>query len=384
MSAAEQGGRRAEIWSSVEYAGFGRALARELGAGGLPTQSHFQIPQLQYWQATGAATRLRLRASAYGFYPLRLLAHLWRAKAGLIPIVSTNTFYAPAVAALAGPRRFPVVHWVLDLYPDVLLVDGKIARDGLTERGLSATVAATLRRSAANVFLGRHLLAHAESRFGPLRNARVIPVGADGAPFRGHAPRHRTGAVEIMYSGNLGRMHDIRTIEAVLRQPLPGNVRITFRANGAGFRELRARLEGSAGLTPTADEPPRMFFGGSLGDAAWVPAMLAADVALVTLRPGAEGLVMPSKTYSALVAGQAILAVCPSRSDLADTIREHECGWIVEPGDVRGLRDVLARLAGNPAELFSKRQAAFAAGHRCYDQSALAVQWRELIDTLAG
>jgi hypothetical protein len=70
--------------------------------------------------------------------------------------------------------------------------------------------------------------------------------------------------------------------------------------------------------------------------------MRTADVALVAIARGAEDVMMPSKTYSAMVTGQAILAVCPLASDLAETALGNDCGWVVEPGDVEGLRHPLA------------------------------------------
>jgi len=58
------------------------------------------------------------------------------------------------------------------------------------------------------------------------------------------------------------------------------------------------------------------------------------------MAPGAEQVeqvVMPSKTYSAMMAGQAVLAIAPGESDLVDLIKTAGCGWCVEPGDVDGL-----------------------------------------------
>ena len=51
--------------------------------------------------------------------------------------------------------------------------------------------------------------------------------------------------------------------------------------------------------------------GGGLSQAEWIATMESADVALVTMVPGSETVVMPSKTYSAMMAGQAILAIAP-------------------------------------------------------------------------
>jgi colanic acid biosynthesis glycosyl transferase WcaI len=376
--------RSVEIWSSVEYGGFGNALAKYLCSRGVPTSLRFEVPQSEYWGATGLGARLLMRSAAYGRYPLRLLSNLWLANPRPIPIVSTNTFYAPFIAALLGPGSTPVINWVLDLYPDVLALDGQIARKGTIDRALTLLASATFRHSAASVFLGERLLSHAKARYGHVQNAWVIPVGADGTPFRKNYPQQRSGPLEILYSGNLGRMHELETLEAVLCKRLPENLRITFRANGVGFRRLQATLLRCEGSGPQTKNPRQVVLGGSLGTCSWVPAMLAADVALVTLRSGAEALVMPSKTYSAMVAGQAILAVCPSNSDLADLVRKHDCGWIVEPGNKEGLSEAFARIASSPIEVLHKRRAAFEAGHKYYDQSAISARWLELLSSLPG
>jgi glycosyltransferase involved in cell wall biosynthesis len=105
---------------------------------------------------------------------------------------------------------------------------------------------------------------------------------------------------------------------------------------------------------------------------------------MVTLKRGAEGLVMPSKTYSAMAAGQAVLAICPRASDLADTVLASDAGWVVEPGDTAGLRALLDRLSQRPDEVLRKRRNAFAAGHQQFDQSVLALQWADLLGSLRG
>ncbi len=371
----------AEFWSSVEYSTFGRALAAELTQRGLATEHRFERTQREYWAARGRITRWRLRAAAYGIYPLRLLGHFVRAEPGLVGVVCTNTFYAPTVALAASPRSTPIVHWVLDLFPDVLTVAGKLRRGGLGDRALRSMVRWTFQRAAANVFLGEHLRRYAEVQFGEVPRSVVIPVGADGAPFRGTPPQPSTGPARILYSGNLGRMHDIDTVAAVLRnRPLsPSGAQFHFRGNGAGFRELQTKI-GGLGAKPRDG----VVFGDNLPEAQWREAMLAADIALVTMKRGAEGLVMPSKTYSALVAGQAILAICPSQSDLADTVRRHQCGWVVEPGDTGGLSRALDEIEANPAAVLEKRRSAYAAGHSTYDQPVIAAQWERLLRTVAA
>ncbi len=174
-------------------------------------------------------------------------------------------------------------------------------------------------------------------------------------------------------------MHDVATIAGVLcNAPDPLPARFSFRGNGAGFRDLEASLAQVSVAAKRAID-----VGGNLPEAEWIDAMTEADVALVTMPSGAEGLVMPSKTYSAMIAGQAILAICPDESDLADIVKKHGCGWVVRPGDVAGVATVIREIGSNPERLLEKRHAAYRAGHQFYDQPALAVMWENLIRDMA-
>jgi len=169
-------------------------------------------------------------------------------------------------------------------------------------------------------------------------------------------------------------MHDVTTFAQTSRDGLPAGIDFEFRGNGAGFRELEQAVR----IARLGD---RVRIASHLPDDEWAAAMRAADVALVTIRPGAEGLVMPSKTYSALAAGQAVLAVCPRASDLADTVLAHDCGWVVEPGDSAGLRRVLEQLIADPGEVLRRRRNAWHAGQEIYDQSNLARPWIAVLES---
>jgi hypothetical protein len=177
---------------------------------------------------------------------------------------------------------------------------------------------------------------------------------------------------QILYAGQMGSMHDVETLLVAWTGPAETGVTWAFHASGAGYARLRQGAAGPAGVT----------WGAALPDSAWQQAMKQAHVAFVTIAPGAERVVMPSKTYSALVAGQAILAVCRRSSDLADLIHRHDCGWVVEPGDSAGLRQAIRRIAHDPAGLWVKRKNSFAAGHRYYDMTAIAAGWMKLFEEL--
>ena len=87
--------------------------------------------------------------------------------------------------------------------------------------------------------------------------------------------------------------------------------------------------------------------------------MQSSQIALVTMSEGSQEVVMPSKTYSAMMAGQAILAVAPEDSDLVDLIKASDCGWWVSPGDVNGFQECLVEIQSNQNLLLEKRQMLF-------------------------
>jgi len=369
-----------EFWSSVEYATFQLGLVRELEAAGWQARHRFQVPQAEYWNARSNLARWWLRTRSYALYPAHLAVSVARAPGGTIEVVSSNSFFAPLVAELATSRSpKPVVHWVFDLFPDVLLLAGKLRAGSPSEFLLRQVVRSTFHRAAANVFLGERLLAYAESKFGPIPDSVVIPVGCDARPFALCPPtsRERGVPVRALYCGNLGRMHDVATLAQALEAGMRKGIEFEFRGNGAGFRAL-------ADLVSEAQLGAKVRLGGNLPEDEWIGAMRAADLALVTMKPGAEGLVMPSKTYSALAAGQAVLAVCPVTSDLAATVRTHDCGWVIEPGDVDGLLRVFEDVVQNPSELFRRRSNAWRAGQEVYDQRVLAKSWMILLDSVIG
>jgi len=291
-----------------------------------------------------------------------------------VRVVTTNPFFAPALVARASREQGATINLLYDLYPEALIQAGKIASGSWLARRCAAVTRFALRECAATVFLGDRLRAFAEAAHGPARRAVVIPVGADGSPFKDTPPELLATGVrpQILYAGLMGRMHDTDTLAAWWTGREISGIKWAFHASGAGY----ARLRKITGLRT------EVTWGAALPDAAWQQSMKQAQAALVTIAPGAERVVMPSKTYSALVAGQAILAICRRASDLADLVTRHDCGWVVEPGDVAGLRHALDCIAENPRELWAKRRNAFAAGHRYYDMGTVAETWMQLFAEL--
>jgi glycosyltransferase involved in cell wall biosynthesis len=61
-----------------------------------------------------------------------------------------------------------------------------------------------------------------------------------------------------------------------------------------------------------------------------------------------EGLVAPSKLYSALASGRPIVSICSAHSYLNQIFTQANCGTTVRNGDSEGLAAYLEQLSQNP------------------------------------
>lgn len=381
MTSDIQSSRPVEFWSSVGGSGFLGGLRRELTFLGHISSEVCVLSEQDYRRSRGAVGRLWLRWQLY-------FGLLWRCgslalgrRTPGIRIVTTNPFFMPALVVKSSSRSDRTVLLLYDLFPDVLVLAGKIRPGGFGERQLARITRFALRESDVTVFLGERLRDFAQERFGRARQAAVIHVGADGNPFRNSPPvfSPEPTSLTVLYAGAMGHMHEIDTLLDSWRAgDIPG-INWRFHSSGVGYSLLRA-----AHARESHGWRHDIVLADPLPGPEWEAALRSCPISLVTLKPGAENLVMPSKTYSALVAGQAILAVCPRDSDLADLVRGHDCGWVVEPGDVDELRRILREITASPDELQRKRMNAFREGHAHYDVAVLAKQWIQLFDSLTA
>lgn len=257
---------------------------------------------------------LPLRALDYAsFYASAWLA-LRRERQSLV-VALTDPPLISIVAALASRR---VVNWVQDLFPEVATAVG-IRMPAMLARLRDWST----RRARMNVVIG-------ESMRNRIRGATVVRhnwAGGDLHP----TPRTPGAPFTVVYSGNLGRVHDVDTLVAAMEH-LP-DVRFRMIGGGAGMDRLAARAIANVTIEPYV---PRDALLDSLGD---------ADVHLVSLKPELEGLVVPSKFYGVLAVGRPVLYVGRPDGEIGKLVREARCGLVVEPGDVPGLVEAIRRLA---------------------------------------
>jgi colanic acid biosynthesis glycosyl transferase WcaI len=75
-----------------------------------------------------------------------------------------------------------------------------------------------------------------------------------------------------------------------------------------------------------------------------------ADVSIVTIRPDAEQMSVPSKVLGYMAAARPVLAAAADTSETARFVRESGAGIVVPPGDPQAISSAILDLLDRPLE----------------------------------
>jgi len=289
-------------------------------------------------------------------------------------------------AALCAPARSlgaKVVQWIQDIYPEILPAHyGPLLHPFVWPLRVWRNRA--WRSSAACVTVG------ADMRFA-LAAAGVDPTAIHVQP--NWAPREldtpasadesarlrRAWGLEgkfiVGYSGNLGRVHEFSTLletATILRDD--ASIAFVFVGHGPRWAELQAGVV-ARGL-------PNVRFLPPVARADLAASLAATDIQAVTLRPGFERWVNPSKLAGILAAGRPALFVGPPDCAIAKQLESTGAGITLAPGDAAGGVAAIRRLQreANAATARQAARALYATEYRFSDQLAA---WDRLLRTLS-
>jgi colanic acid biosynthesis glycosyl transferase WcaI len=291
----------------------------------------------------------------------------------------------PLIAAAGLVARFlkgtKLAYWVQDLYPEVAVAFGALGAGSPAARLMGAVSRAVLSRADAVVALGESMRRRCVAAGAVPGRTAVIPNWSDGSavrPVPHQANPLRAGMAAgagclVMYSGNIGRGHDVETLLGAARA-LRGRRDVAFLFAGEGAR--RAEVERSAG------ELPNVRLGSYQPRERLAESLSAADLHLVSLSAELEGLIEPSKLYGIMAAGRPALFVGPPGSEVALTVEREKCGVALRNGDSVGLAAAIAGLADRPSERERMGHAAREALLARYDRRVATGRFCDLLRSL--
>lgn len=328
----------------------------------------------------GHGSLMRRAVDYLCFYPGALLKLLRITRRGDTIIVKTDPPLLLLIGIIAAKiRRAHLINWLQDLYPEVGAQLGIPLLKGSFGAVLRNMRNIVLRRSVQNVAIGECMRKRLLSEGIPGQRISVVRNWADdGAilPLPSHRLRDKWGipssAFVVGYSGNLGRAHESDTVLSAARV-LKHRTDIIFLLIGGGSESARLQEKVSnEGLSNFIfkEHQPRERLGDALA---------VADIHWLSLRPGLEGLIVPSKFYGIAAAGRGVIAVIPENSELATAIRASDCGAVIAPGDAEALASTILDLSDDRSKAKAMGERARHMLDSRYSRQAAMQRWKAVL-----
>lgn len=239
------------------------------------------------------------------------------------------------VVKCCGKLEIPVVLHIEDIYPEPF----KDRLPGIAGKLL------------LGLFLpmDRYILSHCTKAIaiGPklkeyLTSTRGLPAGKVEYVYNWQDDRHfnveppqKSGPFTFMYAGSLSIAANLLYVINTYIEAGGKDSRLVF----AGSGNLKERLKEIAAEHPECN----IEFWEAKGED--IPKIQAqADVMVLPLRKGIALRAFPSKFPAYLFSKKPVLAIVEGESDVADSISQAGCGWIVEPSDSKGLKEMFCSL----------------------------------------
>ena len=303
--------------------------------------------------------RMRRRVQNYLTYVALAVPRALFMPCDVVLAMTDPPFEGIVGAFVALLKRKPYAYNIRDLYPDMALGGGLI-RPGLFARVWERLHRWALRRAKRVIVLGDDMRERITAKGVDAARVTVVRDGTAIASQDILAPELDPEVIRtirgdfrfvLLHAGNLGFYGAWETLLAAARGLEANGVGLVFVGDGAERNRLVAQASGCKAVRFLP------FFPASK-----ISSVLAAgDVHVITVKPGLEGLVVPSKLYGILAAGRPILVVATSETDAARIVMSRGCGIAVDPEKPSDMMDAVRRMSRDAGWLQQLGEAARAA-----------------------
>jgi glycosyltransferase involved in cell wall biosynthesis len=291
----------------------------------------------------------RIRGKAIGgiLFTLRAALHILRnSRRNNMLLLTTAPPFLPILGYLANVLfRMPYVCILYDLYPDIAISLGVVSKDHWVAKLWRSINRKVWLRAKALIVLSPAMKMRVVANCPQIADKisvihswgdpdLIVPIDKQENWF---AWKHKlVQNFTVLYSGNMGRCHDMNTILEAAKELKDEPIQFVFIGSGAKREDL-VREGKRLGLDNLVFLPYQ--------DKEILPySLTAGDLSLVSVDAGMESLVAPSKLYPALATGRPIAVICSQYSYLRQLIMDAGCGGTFENGDSHGLAQFIRLL----------------------------------------
>jgi glycosyltransferase involved in cell wall biosynthesis len=312
--------------------------------------------------------------------------HLKKDKTKRPVLVLTNPpFLAAVISYICKKQSRPLIYVVFDLYPETAIACGMLKQSSLISKVWQKINKHIYKTATHIIVLGRYMkeLVSKNLDSETAKKIKHIHIWSDDRNITPVSKEKNKFTQEwqtqnkftVIYAGNMGRFHDMETIIKAA-ELLKRETQIQFIFIGDGHKkQLLIDYAKNQNL-----ENCKFFNYVSRENIGL--ALNAADIGLVSLVQGQEGLSVPSKTFGLMAARLPLLAIMDNKCEVARIIQEENCGTIIEPGNANLLAKNIILLAKSPNIYNNFSKNSLNAIKTKYNLKSAAKQYLELITSI--
>jgi glycosyltransferase involved in cell wall biosynthesis len=302
-----------------------------------------------------------------------------------VVVFGTNppfTYFIIPFLAIFRPK-IRLALWGFDLYPEAIIADGiKIPK--IVKESLFRWAGISYRRCGFLVDIGSCMCNRFCGYHQKAKHETIVPWALQEPPFLAEPDTAMRSELfgdanlGILYSGTIGKAHQFEEFILLARALRARHASITFCFAGTGnrYQEL------CNAITP---DDTNITFAGFIEEDRLSLRLAAADIHMISLRHGWEGVSVPSKFFGSLAAGRPLLYCGTPLSCIATLIKENELCFVVEKKNIKTMADMLEAFSHNKHEIRQMQERAFLFYNTYFSKKLQLAKWdNSLRDYIKG
>lgn len=310
-----------------------------------------------------------------------ILSVLFTSRKDTVYLYTTNPPFLGAIGWFVSLfRRHHYVTLLHDAHPQLGVWVGTFKEGSLIERVWMALNRRKYKRTKEAIVLcsaAKKLVAETYP-ISP-EHIHVIPNWADGEDLYPKKKKDSEIAQEqgfvddfiLLYSGNMGLYYDFETVLGAAKLLEGEPFKLVLVGGGGKKSQIEEHIKAN-NMTNVVMLPYQPF--EKLNDS-----LNACDASLVTIAEGIEGISFPSKLYTSLAVGKAIVALSEDWSELREIVEGTECGIWSALGDSEGLAAKLRELIHDKEKTAAMGASARQVFDEGYTRQVCAAKYAEVL-----
>ena len=270
-------------------------------------------------------------------------------------------------------RKTKLIHWCFDLYPEAVMLNSSFAIKALAS--LTKLYAFLCYRMCDIIVDIGNCMRDRLKKYSRNTSYYTLTPWAlkepDSIPEPDASIREELfgkAKVGLLYSGTVGYAHDIKPFIELARECRKNGVDAAFCFAGYG----NCYKEQTATITP---EDTNIKLVGFASEEDLEKRLAAADIHLVSLREGWEGIVVPSKFFGSLAIGRPVLYSGPTKSDISIWCAKYKVGYTMNDNTLNVLKESI----DNKHHLDSLKEKAFDTYQKEFSQKIVCDKWEQIV-----